>query len=244
MADRVPSHGAQSRAAITFWTGIMDTQLDWITSSLAALSRSTSFALEELDGGSGVVNSSIAGAAAALAVAIAMTLYFRTGYRTFRDIMKHGFAVLAVLGLLVFVAFDMRAAAFDYLGINPARPAVEFEIRVPAAIAQAAIADTQIELHTDRNQAIARMQQQLASTTDGRGVLRGSVPLQFRTTDRTVILNLPGHAQHLFKLRLAANPSRNSSFGPWHLPDQVVSARAAKPAAAPNDAYAIRYRVI
>jgi hypothetical protein len=54
-----------------------------------------------------------------------------------------------VLGLVAFVAHDMRRAALAYLSINPEKPAVEFEIRMPkAAISE--ISDTQIELHTDR----------------------------------------------------------------------------------------------
>ena len=100
----------------------------------------------------------------------------------------------------------MRHAALAYLGINPAKPAVEFEIRLPKA-ALSAIADTQVELHTDRNQTLAQVQGALASDGSGLSVLRGSVPLDYRTTDRVVILNLPGQAQCEFKLRLAANPT-------------------------------------
>jgi hypothetical protein len=155
-------------------------------------------------------------------------------------LLKHGSAAVVVLGLLGFAAWDMRHTAFDYLGINPSKPAVEFEIRLPQAVALAAIADTQIELHTDRNQTIARVQNASSSAGDGRGVLRGSVPLDFRTTDRIVILNLPGQGQHLFKLRLAANPSRSAVFGPWHLADRVQPPTTA----APDDSFAIRYRVI
>ena len=35
------------------------------------------------------------------------------------------------LGLTAFVASDMRHAALAYLGINPSKPVVEFEIRRP-----------------------------------------------------------------------------------------------------------------
>ena len=50
-------------------------------------------------------------------------------------------ALAAVLALLAFVAYDMRHAALAYLGINPAKPAVEFEIRLPKA-ALSAVADS------------------------------------------------------------------------------------------------------
>ena len=74
----------------------------------------------------------------------------------------------------------MRHAALAFLGINPTKPAVEFEIRRPKA-ALSAVADSQVELHTDRNQTLAEMQGTLASDDEGRSVLRGSVPLDYRT---------------------------------------------------------------
>ena len=62
-----------------------------------------------------------------------LTIYFRSGYRTRRDLVKHGLAASAMLVLLAFVISDMRHAALAYLGINPAKPAVEFETRLPKA---------------------------------------------------------------------------------------------------------------
>lgn len=192
----------------------------------------------------GMLTSGLAGIAAASAVAIMLTVYFRTGDRSGRDIVKHGLAVTVAVALLAFAASDIRHAALAYLGINSAKPAVEFEIRVPKA-AVSAVGDAQVELHTDRNQTLAQVQAVLASD-DGRTVLRGSVQLDFRTKDRVVILNLPGQTQCQFKLRLAANPSRSDQFGPWHLADRVASpTKAGDPAGAePNDAFAIRYRVL
>jgi hypothetical protein len=191
----------------------------------------------------GMLMSGLAGVAAALAVAIILTVYFRTGYRSARDILRHGLATAAVLGLMAFVAYDMRHAALAYLGINPTKPAVEFEIRLPTAAATT-VADGQIELHTDRNQTLAQVGK-LSSDGDGNSVLRGSVPLEFRTTDRVVVLNLPGQAQCEFKLRLAANPSHSDEFGPWHLADRVAApGKGEETRAEQNDAFAIRYRVL
>jgi hypothetical protein len=155
-----------------------------------------------------------------------------------------GVATAVVLGLLAFVAYDMRDAALAYLGMNPSKPEVEFEIRLPKATGTA-FADTQIELHTDRNQTLAQIERQLAPGDDGRNVLRGWVALDFRTTDRVVILNQPGQPQRRFKPRLAANPSRSDQFGPWHVADRVGSPDAAGPPSdGLNDAIAIRYRVL
>ncbi len=194
------------------------------------------------DGVIGLVMSALAGVAAALAVAIVLTVYFRSGYRSSRDILRHGLAATVVLALLAFVAWDMRHAAQAYLGINPAKPAVEFEIRLPKA-ALAAVSETRVELVTDRNQKLARMQVAPGSDHNGRTVIRGSVTLDYRTTDRVVVLHLPGQPQRLFKLRLAANPGHSDQFGPWHLVDRIASP-GGEPARELNDAFAIRYRVL
>jgi hypothetical protein len=202
------------------------------------------FADDGPDGSLGMVMSGLAGVAAALAVAIALSVYFRSGYRSQRDILRHGIATAAVLGLLAFVVYDMRHAALAYLGINASKPAVEFEIRLPKT-ALSDVADSQIELHTDRNQTLAQVQGAVAPDRNGRSVLRGSVALEYRTTDRVVVLNLPGKAQCEFKLRLAANPSRSGEFGPWHLADRVAApGKGEESRRDQNDAFAIRYRVL
>jgi hypothetical protein len=217
---------------------------DSVTSFLRMIGDSTGlFAGDSADGVLGMLMSGLAGVAAALAVAIILTVYFRTGYRSARDIVRHGIATTAVLGLLAFVAYDMRHAALAYLGINPTGPAVEFEIRLPKTAAST-MADTQIELLTDKNQTLAEVGA-LSSDEDGRSVLKGSVPLEYRTTDRVVVLNLPGLAQCEFKLRLAANPSHSEEFGPWHLADRVATpGKGEETRAEQNDAFAIRYRVL
>ena len=215
---------------------------DSVASLLKVVARTTGlFADDSSDGVLGVLMSGLAGVATALAVAIVLTVYFRS--RSAREIQRHGVAAAAVLGLVAFAAYDMRHAALAYLGINPTKPAVEFEIRLPMA-AVSTIADAQIELHTDRNQTLAQMQSALGSDGDGIGVIRGSVQLDYRTTDRVVILDLPGRAQCEFRLRLPASPSRSEQFGPWHLADRVASPTMGEETRSQqHDAFAIRYRV-
>jgi hypothetical protein len=216
---------------------------DSVTSFLRVVGAGTGLFDDSPDGGLGMIMSALAGVAAALAVAIMLTIYFRSGYRTRRDLVKHGLAASAVLVLLAFVVSDMRHAALAYLGINPAKPAVEFEIRLPKA-ALSAVADTQVELLTDRNQKLAQVEQAFASTPDGRTVLKGTVTLDYRTSERTVVLNLPGQGQCQFKLRLPASPSHSLQYGPWHLADGIVPARGDAATPETHDAFAIRYRVL
>ncbi|MGY4352722.1 hypothetical protein ACVWXM_009215 [Bradyrhizobium sp. GM7.3] len=128
------------------------------------------------------------------------------------------------------------------------KPAVEFEIRMPKETLAAA-SDTQIELHTDRNQTLALVEG-VRELGDGRSVLRGAVPLNHRTADRVLVVNLPGKGTFEFRLRLPAEPHRSEQsgaqfgpqFGPWHLADRIASPLASP--VAPQDAYTIRYRVL
>src|SRR3954447_22497293 len=191
---------------------------DSMTLFLKMVGAGTGWFDDSVDGGLGMVMSALAGVATALAVAIMLSVYFRSGYRSARDVVKHGLAATFAVALLAFVVYDMRHAALAYLGINPTKPAVEFEIRLPKA-ALTAIADTQVELLTNRNQKLANVQDALAATSDGRSVLKGTVTLDYRTTDRVVVLNLPGQGQRQFRLRLPASPTHSDAFGPWHLAD-------------------------
>lgn len=210
--------------------------------SMSSLLRAAGFT-DGPDGGLGVIMSALAGIAAALAVAIVLSVYFRSGRRSRGDLFKHGLAASAAFVLLAFVISDMRHAALAYLGLNPSKPAVEFEIRLPKA-ALTTTADTQVELLTDRNQKLARVEGALASTPDGRSILKGTVALDHRTTERVVVLNLPGQGQRQFKLRLPASPSHSDQFGPWHLADGIVPAKGDAAPPESHDAIAIRYRVL
>jgi hypothetical protein len=222
---------------------VADVPGDSMTSLLRMIGTGTGWFDDSVDGGLGIAMSGLAGVAAALAVAIVLSVYFRSGTRSPRDLLKHGLAAGLVVGLVAFVVYDMRHAALAYLGINPGKPAVEFEIRLPKA-ALTAIADTQVELLTDRNQKLAKVQDALAATSDGRSVLKGTVTLDYRTTERFVVLNLPGQGQRQFRLRLPASPTHSDKFGPWHLADGITSAKGDKMTSEAHDAFAIRYRVL
>ena len=195
---------------------------------------------ESAGGQLGILMSALAGIAAALAVALTLTVYFRMAYRTWRDVLRHGLAALAAAALFAFAAYDMRHAALAYLGLNPTKPAVEFEIRMPRETLTTA-SDTQIELHTDRNQTLALVDG-VSDLADGRALLRGAVAINHRTADRVLVVNLPGKGTFEFRLRLPAEPHRSEQFGPWHLADRIASPLAGE--VAPQDAYTIRYRVL
>lgn len=168
----------------------------------------------------------------------------RKGHTTIlRSIMLRGIGIILIAGALAAGAFSLRSAALSHLGLISKAPAVEFEIRLPRTIAKDDLKqDTQVELLTDLNQTLAQLDGNLRATEDGRAVLRGHVPLKFRTSERTVVLSLPGQAQRIFKLRLPPNPSPSGEFGPWHMTDRVAPIGTAR--GVPDDSFAIRYRVL
>ena len=173
------------------------------------------------DGGLGLIMSGLAGTAAALAVAIALTVYFHTGYRTLRDVVKHGVAAMVALALVAFVVYDMRHAAMAYLGINPSKSGDR--IRNPHCRRRRCrrYPTPRSSSTPTATSGLPQIENALDATND-QSVLRGVVTLDYRTTERVMVLNLAGRAQCEFKLRLAADPSRSEQFGPWHLADRVA----------------------
>lgn len=171
----------------------------------------------------------------------------RTGsVKTLRRIAIRGLGIVLMAGAIAAGAFSLRTAALTHLGLIAKAPAVEFEIRLPPTAARGDLKrEAQVELLTDLNQTLAQLDSDLLATEDGRAVLRGSVPLKFRTAERVVVLSLPGQAQRAFRLRLPPNPSPSNEFSPWHMVDRVVSGGRTETArGVPDDSFAIRYRVL
>jgi hypothetical protein len=113
---------------------------DSVTSLLRSVADSAGLWTDDsADGWLGLLMPGLAGVAAALAVALVLAIYFRTGYRSTRDIVRHGVGAILVFSLLAFAAYDMRHAALAYLGINPVKPTVEMQIRLPAPAARVII---------------------------------------------------------------------------------------------------------
>jgi hypothetical protein len=100
---------------------------DFVAMVLKSMSDAQPFWPDQTaDGSAGLLMPALAGIAAAVMVALALTIYFRTGYRSFRDMIRHGLGVAIALGLLAFAAYDMRHMA--YLDKTSARP-IEFDLR-------------------------------------------------------------------------------------------------------------------
>jgi hypothetical protein len=82
-----------------------------------------------IDDGTGLLMPAMAGIAAGMTVAFMLALYFQTGYRSYRDMIRHGLAAAVGLAIMAFAVSDMSNAALAYLVKTSPQPSSEFEQR-------------------------------------------------------------------------------------------------------------------
>jgi hypothetical protein len=102
--------------------------LDLLQNAATAMTSLLSGALSA-DDGTGLLMPALAGVVAAVTVALALAIYFQTGYRSYRDMIRRGLAAAIGLALMAFVIYDMRNAAMAYLVKTADRPAAQFELQ-------------------------------------------------------------------------------------------------------------------
>jgi hypothetical protein len=186
------------------------------------------------------------GAMAGFLLAIGLTLRLSGRARSLREGAQSSLVIAAALAIIFAAGSNLRLSAMEHLGLNAGARSIEFEIRLPPVVATGSSKrEAQVELLTDVNQTIAQLRSgEWSASEDGRAILKGTVPIEFRTAQRTLVLNMPGQPQRQFRIRLAANPSRSADFSPWHLVDFVAGAKGDRERPLPDDNFAIRYRVI
>lgn len=198
---------------ISILAGVLGALISWAAAAMIAASASS-------DNLAAFIVIGPLAAIAGFVTAVAFTLAVKGEVRTIRGIALRSFGVILMTGALATGGYGLRTAVLSHLGMMAKAPAVEFEIRLPKAASAADLKrEAQVELLTDQNQTLAQIDDGLLAMEDGRAVLRGSVPLKFRTTERMVVLSLPGEAQRAFKLRLPANRALRMSLdhGTWSI---------------------------
>ena len=150
-------------------------------------------------------------------------------------------AVLAGIAALVAGGIWLRLATLDtYTDTLP--PQLEFELRVPADLAEAR-KDVAIELDTDKNVADATLADDWRDDGASR-VLGGTVSLDFKTTSRLLVVSLPDQPTRLFRLHLGRDPDATPALGDWQPPDFTHAPGEEKARRADSDdPFALRYRV-
>src|ERR1700683_4489394 len=81
------------------------------------------------DDETGLLMPALIGVVAAVTVALALAIYFQTGYRSYRDMIRHGLAAAIGLALMAFVIYDMRNAAMAHLMKTSVGPTAQFELQ-------------------------------------------------------------------------------------------------------------------
>jgi hypothetical protein len=119
---------------------------DFVWSLLKSASDAGMWPDPAADGATGLLISALAGIAAAIVVAFVLTIYLRTGQRSFRDMIRHGLGVAIALGLLAFAAYDLRSAAHASADRTSLWSATEFELHWQKATERA----RQLATGTDR----------------------------------------------------------------------------------------------
>ena len=160
-----------------------------------------------------------------------------------RSVLRIGL-VLGSIAALVGAGIWLRLATLDTY-TNELPPTLEFELRLPTAMALPDRAAVEVELHTDKNVGDAWFADPWLRAEGDRQVITGGVPLDFKTSSRLLVLSLPGQPTRLFRLPLSRDPSSTAAMSAWH---RLGSSRRSCPAAArrgnsPDDLVELRYRV-
>ena len=230
---------------LAIFAGMAGAAFGWLALSLVAAIGATMLGAP-INGSWIMASAGWIGALTGFASTVVLILRNQSKVRGSGHLIRQVLTVVAIVAALAGIAFSFKLAGISHLGLSASAPAVEFEIRLPAAASTRTEGrDVQVELRTDHNQALAKLNESLREAEDGRAVLRGRVPIAYPTAERLMVLNLPGQPQRLFKLRLAPNPSASDDFGPWHQVDYVAAGDNSTPQrAAPTEGFAIRYRVM
>ncbi|MFN8643925.1 MAG: hypothetical protein U0802_20565 [Candidatus Binatia bacterium] len=192
--------------------------------------------MSDFEGGRGMFAAFVVGPAGGLlAMLAAITAVLRRGGgRSARaDLLPRLLGVLAGLAALVAGGIWLRLATLDtYTDRLP--PQLEFELRVPAALAGATPAGLAVRLDTDKNAMPADLDAAWRDEGAAR-VIGGRLSLDFKTTARILVVALPGQPPRLFRLRLARDPDATPALGDWRPPDFLDVPDDARPRPAPPD---------
>ena len=180
------------------------------------------------------------GGLAGLLGGIALVLRKRGRYRGLALTGRTALVAIALAAVAGLSVWAYVVAGDDILAKNGPPPQLHFELALPQGAAQPA-GGVAVDLNTEKNTMPSTL---TVTTADGRPLIKGQVDLYFRTSRRLLVMRIPGEPDRLFALRLAANPSGTSDFGPWQRVDEIAD----RPGGALRkgteaDDYTIRYRV-
>jgi hypothetical protein len=150
--------------------------------------------------------------------------------------------VLGAIAAIVAAGITLRLYTVDTYS-DEAPPQLLFELRVPATTAVPARAQTNVELHTDRNVGSGQLFDEW-SRRDAYHLVTGGVPLAFKTSSRILVVSLGEQPSRLFRLSLGRNPASTATMSAWQRADHLdMRDEEAPRKAPPDDPLEMRYRV-
>jgi hypothetical protein len=226
--------------------GIVGAVVGWFVTGAAAALIAGWFGMSDFEGGRGMfafLGVGPIGGLLGMVVSIWAVLRRRSATASLgRSAARIG-VVVGAIAALVGAGIWLRLATMDtYSGEAP--PMLEFEIRVPVAMALPERSAVEVELHTDKNVGQSWFADPWLRAEGGHQVIAGGVPLDFKTSSRLLVVSLRGQPTRLFRLELSRDPASTAALGSWVRPDHVDHPDQAQPVAAPpDDPVGLRYRV-
>lgn len=178
-----------------------------------------------------------------LILGIMIVLHRRRRHRSLGALIAHTAVILVALcGIATAGAVAHLALADQFDGPSPQ---LFFEIRLPSNTQLPERQAVRVELHTDSNSADAVLSDAWLRQDGDRAVIAGMVPLNLKTSKRTLVLSLPEAPNRLFTIDLGRTPRVAPQFGDWRHVDFVDDRREAAGPRKPgrNDDFDIRVRV-
>jgi hypothetical protein len=229
-----------------FLAGIAAAVAGWFVTGAIAAVIAGWYGMSDFEGGRGMFAFLGVGPIGGLiCMILAIWLVLRVGHGS----VPLGRALAQVVGVLVAIALVVAAGIAIRLGTldtytNTLPPTLEFELRMPAAMATVKPSDLSVELHTAKNVGVGSLADHWEPAEDGRMMLSGRVEMAFKTSGRLLVLKMPEQPTRLYRLPFSRDPSSMAGFGEWQPPRFIDAADADQPRDAPaDDPVQARYRV-
>jgi hypothetical protein len=135
----------------------------------------------------------------------------------------------------------------DHPIVNGAPPILDYEIQAPPGAPVPELKTVSVTMQAgEKGRADGWWDDQQTEQVDGRPVMTGHMQLYLRTSQRLVVVELPGGTNHLFQLRLPASPlgKKYQKWSEWQTSDYVFTPESrVGQKVAPEHAYRMRYLV-